>query len=133
MTKQEKAGGQGKETNPVAPTRIVLTQIDPARVFHALGDPTRRAIVEMLSRAPRTISGLATALSITLTAVGQHLAILEACGLARTEKLGRTRTCSLDRKGLDTLEHWIKERRTPLEESLDRLGELLADERVRKE
>ncbi|HTJ31260.1 MAG TPA: metalloregulator ArsR/SmtB family transcription factor [Acidobacteriaceae bacterium] len=102
--------------------------IDPARVFHALGDPTRRAIVEMLGRAPRTVSGLAAALQITLTAVGQHLAILEACGLARTEKLGRVRTCSLERIGLDALERWIKERRTPLEHGLDRLGSLLAEE-----
>jgi DNA-binding transcriptional ArsR family regulator len=102
--------------------------LDVARVFHALGDPTRRTIVEMLGRAPCTVSGLAGALNITLTAVGQHLAILEACGLAHTEKLGRVRTCSLHRTGLDTLERWIRERRTPLEHSLDRLGELLAEE-----
>ncbi|HEY9127495.1 MAG TPA: metalloregulator ArsR/SmtB family transcription factor [Acidobacteriaceae bacterium] len=102
--------------------------IDPARVFHALGDPTRRAIVEMLGRGPRTVSHLASALEITLTAVGQHLAILESCGLARTEKLGRVRTCSLERAGLDALERWIKERRTLLEHGLDRLGSLLAEE-----
>lgn len=101
---------------------------DVARVFHALGDPTRRAMVEMLGRAPRTVSGLAAALNITLTAVGQHLLILEECGLARTEKLGRVRTCSLHRSGLDALEHWVRERRTPLEHGLDRLGELLAEE-----
>jgi DNA-binding transcriptional ArsR family regulator len=98
------------------------------RVFHALGDPTRRTMVEMLGRAPRTVSGLAAALNITLTAVGQHLAILEACGLARTEKLGRVRTCSLHRAGLDAVEGWIRERRTPLEHGLDRLGELLEEE-----
>jgi len=101
---------------------------DAARVFHALGDPTRRTIVEMLGRAPCTVSSLAAALKITLTAVGQHLAILETCGLARTEKLGRVRTCSLHRTGLDALERWIRERRTPLEHSLDRLGEMLAEE-----
>lgn len=101
---------------------------DAARVFHALGDSTRRAIVEMLGRAPCTVSGLAAALDITLTAVGQHLAILEACGLAHTEKLGRVRTCSLHRAGLAALERWIHERRSPLEHSLDRLGELFAEE-----
>jgi len=95
------------------------------RLFHALGDPTRRTIVEMLSEGPRSVSGLATPLGITLTAVAQHLQVLEECGLARTEKLGRVRTCSIDTRGLAALEKWIIDRRSPWEKKLDRLGEFL--------
>src|ERR1700676_4302484 len=68
-------------------------QVAIDRVFHALGDPTRRAIVERLSERPHSVSGLATPLEITLTAVGQHLQILEESGLVYTEKIGRVRTC----------------------------------------
>ena len=100
-------------------------QVD--RVFHALGDPTRRAIMERLSEGPRSVSGLAGPLSITLTAVAQHLQILEEAGLARTEKTGRVRTCRIDPAGFATLEQWISQRRTTLERQLDRLGDFLAE------
>jgi DNA-binding transcriptional ArsR family regulator len=98
------------------------------RVFHALGDPTRRAIVERLSRGPASVSGLAQPLGVTLTAVAQHLQVLVECGLARTEKVGRVRTCSLETRGLSVMEDWIADRRTTLERQLDRLGDLLAQE-----
>jgi len=126
MNETEAIRGEKPETAPSASAN--LESHAAARVLNALGDPTRRRMVEMLSRAPRTVSSLAAALEVTLTAVGQHLAILESCGLARTEKLGRTRTCSLERTGLNTLQHWIQELRTPLEQSLDHLGDLLAEE-----
>jgi len=58
-------------------------------VFSALGDPTRRAIVERLSERPMSVSQLAEPMHVTLTAVMQHLQVLEACGLVRTEKVGR--------------------------------------------
>jgi DNA-binding transcriptional ArsR family regulator len=128
MKKGEAGGGRADAANEASASGGDLATPDVARVFHALGDATRRAMVEMLGRAPCTVSGLAAALNVTLTAVGQHLLILEECGLARTEKLGRVRTCSLSRVGLDALERWIRERRTPLEHGLDRLGELLAEE-----
>ena len=98
------------------------------RVFHALSDPTRRAIVEMLGQKPRSVSRLAEPLAITLTAVMQHLNVLEEAGLVRTEKLGRVRTASLDTSGLDVLEEWIREHRTVWELRLDRLGEVLDEE-----
>ncbi len=98
-----------------------------ARVFHALGDPTRRAIVEMLTDGPRSVSRLAEPLAVTLTAVAQHLQVLEDAGLVRTEKLGRVRTCSLATAGLAALEQWIRARRSPWEVKLDQLGELLGD------
>jgi DNA-binding transcriptional ArsR family regulator len=106
------------------------TGIDIERVFHALGDPTRRIMVEMLSVGPRSVSGLAAPLGITLTAVAQHLQILEASGLVRTEKLGRVRTCSIATAGLAAMEQWIRDRRSPWERRLDRLGDLLAEPEI---
>lgn len=119
--------------DPAPPGAEVLPEknngkIEIERVFHALGDPTRRTMVEMLGQAPRTISSLAAALGITLTAVGQHLQLLEECGLARSEKLGRVRTCSLDLAGLDVLGQWVTARKPAIVQSLDLLGELLAEE-----
>jgi DNA-binding transcriptional ArsR family regulator len=97
------------------------------RVFHALGDPTRRAIVERLSSGPRTVSHLATPLGITLTGVAQHLQVLEESGLVRTEKTGRVRTCRLETTGLSVLEQWIRTQRSTWERRLDRLGDVLAE------
>ena len=97
------------------------------RVCHALGDPTRRAILEKLSEGPVSVSRLAAPLAITLTAVGQHLQILEESGLAHTEKLGRVRTCRMDTAGFAVLEQWIADRRSVWERRLDRLGDLLAE------
>ena len=97
------------------------------RVFHALGDPTRRAMVERLSEGPITVSRLAEPLSITLAAVVQHLQILEQSGLIRTEKVGRVRTCQVEPAGLNVAERWITARRSHWERRLDRLGEILAE------
>ena len=103
-------------------------KIDIGRVLDALGDPTRRAILERLSERPHSVSGLATPLGVTLTAIGQHLQVLEESGLARTEKVGRVRTCSLDFAGLAALEKWIQERRSLWDKKLDQLGKLLDEE-----
>jgi DNA-binding transcriptional ArsR family regulator len=98
------------------------------RLFHALGDPTRRAILDRLRERPHSVSKLAEPLGITLTAVAQHLQILEACGLAHTEKVGRVRTCRIGTAGFDALEQWVQVHRTTWEQRLDRLGALLEDE-----
>jgi DNA-binding transcriptional ArsR family regulator len=103
-------------------------EINIDRLFHALGDPTRRAMLDRLSQGPVSVSALAAPLGITLTAVAQHLQILEECGLARTEKLGRVRTCRIESAGFDALEQWIRNHRTVWERKLDRLGALLAEE-----
>ena len=97
------------------------------RVFHALGDPTRRAIVERLSEGPVSVSRLASPLEITLTAVAQHLQVLEESGLVRTEKIGRVRTCRIESAGFSALEKWLGDRRSTWERRLDRLGDLLAE------
>ena len=98
------------------------------RVFQALGDPTRRAIIEKLSEGPVTVSRLAKPLDITLAAVVQHLQVLEESGLVRTEKVGRVRTCRMEPGGLKVAERWIEDRRSLWERRVDRLGELLAED-----
>jgi DNA-binding transcriptional ArsR family regulator len=97
------------------------------RVFHALGDPTRRAIVEKLSNGPASVSSLAGPLDITVAAVVQHLQVLEDSGLVRTQKVGRVRTCRMEPAGLSVAERWIANRRSLWERGLDRLGDLLAE------
>ena len=103
------------------------SRVNIDRVFHALGDPRRRAIVEKLSEGPISVSRLATPLDITLAAVVQHLQVLEESGLVQTEKSGRVRTCRIEPAGLSAAEQWIADRRSLWEQRLDRLGELLAE------
>jgi|ERR1051326_3547562 DNA-binding transcriptional ArsR family regulator len=97
------------------------------RVFHALGDPTRRAIIKKLSEGPASVSRLAKPLDITVAAVVQHLQILEESGLVHTEKAGRVRTCRIETRGLSVAERWIDDLRSTWERRLDRLGDLLAE------
>ena len=103
-------------------------KIDINRVFHALGDPTRRAILDRLTAGPVSVSKLAEPLGITVTAVAQHLHVLEESGLAQTEKTGRVRTCRIESSGFDALERWIADHRTQWEKKLDRLGQFLIEE-----
>jgi DNA-binding transcriptional ArsR family regulator len=98
------------------------------RLFHALGDPTRRAILDALVEKPASVSKLAGPLGVTLTAVMQHLEILEDAGLVHSEKLGRVRTCRLETAGFRALEQWVRDHRTAWEQKLDRLGEMLEGE-----
>jgi DNA-binding transcriptional ArsR family regulator len=95
-------------------------------VFRALGDPTRRDLVERLSGGPATVSQLAQPLAMSLSAVVQHLAVLESSGLVRSEKVGRTRTCRLEPVALRRAEEWFAGQRAAWERRLDRLGEVLA-------
>jgi DNA-binding transcriptional ArsR family regulator len=105
----------------------VLTHApDLDRVFQALADPGRRLMVERLSRGPASVSELGKPLAMSLAAVLQHVQVLETCGLIRSSKLGRTRTCSINPAALRSAESWIADRRTIVERNLDRLGEYLA-------
>jgi DNA-binding transcriptional ArsR family regulator len=99
----------------------------PERVFHALGDPTRIAMVERLSRGPASVSELAQPLPMSLSAVVQHLAVLERSGLVSSQKIGRVRTCRIEPAALRGAEDWVAQRRALWEASLDRLGEYLAE------
>lgn len=97
------------------------------RVFHALADPTRRAIVERLVGGPATVSALAAPFDMTLSAVGQHVQLLEGSGVVRTSKVGRTRTVALVPEALAAAEAWFTSHRARWERRFDRLGELLAE------
>jgi DNA-binding transcriptional ArsR family regulator len=97
------------------------------RLFHVLGDPTRRGILDWLSHGPLSVSALAAPLDITLTAVAQHLQIFEESALVHTEKLGRVRTCRIETTGFSALEQWIREHRSLWQRRLDQLGDLLAE------
>ena len=94
--------------------------------FQALADPTRRAIIERLTQRPAPVSELARPLPMSLPSVMQHLGVLEAAGLVRTEKVGRVRTCRMNPEALSLAEQWIDARRMEWERRLDRLGEYLA-------
>lgn len=98
---------------------------DLDRLFHALADPTRRAMVERLSRGPAPVSELARPLPMSLPAAMQHLAVLEAAGLVRSEKHGRVRQCAIEPRALSQAEQWINARRLEWERRLDRLDEYL--------
>jgi DNA-binding transcriptional ArsR family regulator len=93
--------------------------------FQALADPTRRGMLARLSRAPASVSDLARPFAISLPAVMQHLQVLEASGLVRSEKKGRVRTCRIEPKALATAETWIAEQRALWERRLDRLEDYL--------
>jgi DNA-binding transcriptional ArsR family regulator len=97
-------------------------------VFQALADPSRRIMIERLSRGPASVSELAEPLPMSLPGVVQHLHVLEASGLVRSKKLGRVRTCEMDMAALQSAEDWMTERRAVWERRLDRLGEFLAEE-----
>lgn len=103
-------------------------QLRADSVFFALADPTRRAILHALRDGPQSVSTLASPFNITLTAVVQHLQVLEESGLVRTEKIGRVRTCRIEQSGFTLLEQWIADHRTAWERKLDRLGHLLEEE-----
>jgi DNA-binding transcriptional ArsR family regulator len=100
---------------------------DLDRVFQALADPGRRLMLDRLSRGPASVSELGRPLAMSLAAVVQHVQVLEASGLVRSSKAGRTRTCSINPAVLRSAESWIGERRTFVERRLDRLGEYLAE------
>jgi DNA-binding transcriptional ArsR family regulator len=96
-------------------------------LFQALGDPARRGMVERLCQGPASVSELAKPLSMTLSAVVQHLQVLEASGLVCSRKEGRVRTCRLETAALDRVERWLAARRSQWETRFDRLGEYLAE------
>ena len=95
------------------------------QMFQALADPTRRAMIDRLSRGPASVSELAKPFDMSLPAVVQHLQALEASGLVSSQKVGRVRTCQIEPEALSQAEQWLNERRTLWVKRLDRLGEYL--------
>ena len=106
--------------------RQMLNQsVELDRLFHALADPARRAMIERLSRGPAPVSELARPLPMSLPSAMQHIGVLAAAGLVRSEKTGRVRICSIQTATLDLVDQWINARRQEWEGRLDRLGEYL--------
>lgn len=105
----------------------MLNQSTPLDLmFQALADPTRRQIVDRLSKGPASVSELAQPFSMSLPAVVQHLQVLEQSGLVTTKKVGRVRTCTIDTDALSQAEKWLNERRLAWNRRFDRLDALLA-------
>jgi len=96
-------------------------------MFHALADPGRRAMLERLSHGPASVSQLAEPLDMTMSAVVQHIAVLEESGLIRSEKVGRVRTCQMQPGALSKAEEWLNHQRLEWEKRLDRLAEYLKE------
>src|SRR6202522_3771843 len=99
--------------------------IDLDRTFQALADTSRRTMVDRLTLGPASVSELAEPLSMSLAAVVQHVQVLEACGVVKTEKVGRTRMCRIEVAAITAAEQWIRDRRRSWEARLDRLGDIL--------
>lgn len=96
-------------------------------MFDALGDATRRAMVERLSLGPASASALAEPLGVTVAAVLQHLRVLEEARLVSTRKEGRVRVCRLEEAGLDAARAWIDHLRREQERRFDRLAVVLGE------
>lgn len=94
--------------------------------FRALADPARRAMIDRLCQGPASVSELARPLAMSLPAAVQHLHVLEASGLVRSQKVGRVRTCRIAPAPLDAAQTWIAERRAAWKNRLDRLDDFLA-------
>jgi DNA-binding transcriptional ArsR family regulator len=95
------------------------------RVFQALTDPTRRAVLERLTRGPATMSELAQPFKMAVPSFAQHLGVLEDCGLVRSKKQGRVRTYSFEPLPLKSAENWLSVQRTQWERRLDSLDGFL--------
>jgi DNA-binding transcriptional ArsR family regulator len=108
-------------------------QAELDRVFHALGDSSRRAMVERLARGPASVTDLARPLDTSLPTVVQHLGVLEAAGIVTSHKVGRVRTCQLAVGALDPAAAWIGKQRLPAERRLDRLGSYLTNPNTKEQ
>jgi len=102
------------------------------RVFQALADPTRRAVLERLTSGPAAMSELAQPFEMALPSFSQHLDVLENCGLVRSRKAGRVRTYQLAPQPLKTAEQWMLSQRTRWERRLEQLETYLKDMKEQK-
>jgi DNA-binding transcriptional ArsR family regulator len=96
-------------------------------MFQALADPARRGMVDRLCRGPASVSELARPFDMSLSAVMQHLQVLESSGLVRSRKIGRVRRCQIEETALRNAEQWLSQRRASWERHFDRLGAYLAE------
>ena len=101
---------------------------DLDHVFHALADPTRRSVIQRLSNGPASVSELAEPFDMALPSFVQHLKVLEGCGLVRSEKVGRVRTCHVVSETLASAEQWLADRRGLWQQRLDALADYVEDD-----
>jgi DNA-binding transcriptional ArsR family regulator len=104
---------------------MVQYPIELDRAFAALSDPTRRGILERLGEGSATITELAAPARMSLTGLKKHVRVLEDAGLVSTEKVGRSRLCTLEPAGLRDVQRWVDSHQRMWEERFDRLGEFL--------
>ena len=95
-------------------------------VFHALADPTRRAVIQRLGQGPATVSELAEPIDMALPSFVKNIAVLEASGLIGSKKIGRIRTCTLKPRKLAAAERWFGEQRALWESRYNNLDNLLS-------
>ena len=100
-----------------------LAELD--EVFLALADPTRRAVIHQLGRGPASVGDLARGATMTLPSFMKHVRMLESTGLIRTAKVGRVRTCNLNRERLDVVEDWLRQQRRVWLERTNRLEDFV--------
>jgi DNA-binding transcriptional ArsR family regulator len=94
-------------------------------LFHALADPTRRAVIGRLGRGPATITQLAAPFNMALPSFMKHIRLLEHAGWIRTNKDGRVRTCTLHAKTFAVAEGWLSQQRAAWESRTDRLEDFV--------
>lgn len=102
-------------------------------VFQSLADPTRRAVLERLTRGAAPVTELAQPFKMALPSFTQHLKLLEASGLVKSSKAGRVRTYQLAPKPLQAAEHWLERQRSSWERRLDQLDSYLVDLKEKKQ
>jgi DNA-binding transcriptional ArsR family regulator len=98
-----------------------------SRIFQALGDPTRRAVVERLSHGPASMTAIAQPFRMALPSFAQHMKVLEDCGIVRSHKAGRVRSYELDLRSLVSAEDWMAHQRAVWEQRLDRMEAVVAE------
>jgi len=101
-------------------------------LFKALADATRRNVLELLGKGDASVKELASHFTHALPSFMQHLKILEECGLIKTQKRGRVRTCSLEAEKLDVVEQWIAQQHAMWESRLDQLDTFLQNNKDRR-
>ncbi len=109
---------------------VNYTELDA--VFSALGDPTRRSIIERLSRRPMTVGEIASGFPISAPAISRHVRVLEESGLLRREILGRVHYCTVAPAAMDAAVRWVERQRRYWNASLDRLQTVLANEPTKR-
>ena len=107
---------------------MVESESDTDRVFRALGDPTRRSMIERLSQGESTVGALAEPLAMSLAGASKHVSVLEKAGLVERTKRGRESVCQLRPEGLLAARDWVERYAAFWNENLDRLDAALKDD-----